>query len=485
MKIAFVASEVFPYAKTGGLADVAGTLPKELGKLCHDIKVFMPKYNTFDETEYDLHYQWDLGGIPVRVANRVHFVHVHKSTLPGSKIEIYFIDCPHFFHRFKIYTNDSDEGERFVLFSKGVIEVLQRLQWAPDIIHCNDWQTGLIPVLVKENYNWDRLFDTTSFLFSIHNIAYQGRFAKSVFESAELKLEYSQPGGAGELEGGISFLKMGVLFSEKINTVSETYAKELLTPEYGAGMENVIRSRQNDFSGILNGIDYQIWNPETDKLLPYKFSKIDFSGKLENKKFLLKHLQLPFNENVPLIAIISRMVVQKGFDIFAEAANELLKLNAQWVVLGSGEQIYEDLFARLAHHFPQRVAAYLGFNNELAHLIEAGADIFLMPSRYEPCGLNQLYSLKYGTVPVVRKTGGLADTVLDWNEFLAQGLEIGTGYSFEEYSGLALFHSVQRAVNDFHLKEVWRKIQLNGMSKDYSWSQSAKKYVALYNLTKR
>ncbi|MBM4171651.1 MAG: glycogen synthase GlgA [Ignavibacteria bacterium] len=485
MKIAFVASEVFPYAKTGGLADVAGTLPKELEKLGHDLKVFMPKYNTFDEAEHGLHYQWDLGGIPVRVANRVHFVHVHKALLPNSNVEIYFIDCPHFFHRFKIYTSDSDEGERFVLFSKGVIEVLQRLQWAPNIIHCNDWQAGLIPALVKENYNWDRMFDATSFVLTIHNIAYQGRFAKSVFESAELKFEHSQPGGAGEFEGGVSFLKMGILFSEKINTVSETYAKELLTPEYGAGMEGFIQLRKNDLSGILNGIDYHIWDPETDKLLPYKYSANDFSGKLENKKFLLKHLQLPFSENIPLIGIVSRMVVQKGFDIFADAANELLKLDAQWVILGSGEQIYEDLFTKFAHFFPQKVVVYLGFNNELAHLIEAGSDIFLMPSRYEPCGLNQLYSLKYGTVPVVRKTGGLADTVLDWNEFLTQGLEIGTGYSFGEYSGKVLLHSVQRAVNDFRLKEVWRKIQLNGMNKDYSWGRSAKKYVVLYNQAKR
>lgn len=480
MNIAFIASEVFPYAKTGGLADVAGTLPIEIAALGNDVKVFMPKYNTFGEVEHGLHYQWDIGEIPVRVDGRVHSVHVHKSNLPNSKVEIYFIDCPHYFHRFRIYTNDFDEDERFILFQKGVIEVIQRLQWKPDIVHCNDWQTSLVPLLIKDNYSWDRMFDNTATVLTIHNVAYQGRFDKRSFAKAEINDKYYLHGGIGEYEGGVNFLKAGIYSSDVINTVSETYAKELLTPEYGFGMQESLLYRKNDLFGILNGIDYKIWNPEIDPFIPYKYSANDLAGKLQNKKFLLNHMHLPFDESVPLIGIVSRLVAQKGLDIIAYALNHLMELNAQWVVLGSGEFKYEEMFQHARNRYPAKVSVYFGFNNELAHLIEAGADIFLMPSQYEPCGLNQIYSLKYGTVPVVRKTGGLADTVQDWNEFLAQGKEIGTGYSFHDYTANALIHSVQRAVNDFQIKEVWKKIQLNGMRKDYSWKRSAEKYVELY-----
>ncbi len=480
MKIAFAASEVFPYAKTGGLADVAGSLPVEISKLGHEVKVFMPKYNIFGEVEHGLRYQWDIGGIPIRVNSNVHFVHVHTSYLPGSNVEIYFVDCPHYFHRFRVYTNDQDEDERFILFSKGIIEILQRIGWAPDIIHCNDWQTGLLPLMLKENYSWDKMFENTATVFTIHNITYQGRFAKDTFNKAEIKHEHFLHGGAGEYEGGVNFLKTAIFFSDVINTVSETYASELLTPEFGAGMEKYLAMRSSDFYGILNGVDYNIWNPESDKLIPHNYSAEDLSGKLKNKKFILDHLNLPYDEKIPIIGIVSRMVSQKGFDIIGYVINQLMSLPAQWIILGSGEKKYESLFQNMALAYPDKVYTYLGFNNELSHLIEAAADIFLMPSHFEPCGLNQIYSLKYGTVPVVRKTGGLADTVIDWNEFLAQGMEIGTGYSFHDYKGTALLHSVQRAIHDFHIKNVWKKIQLNGMSKDYSWKRSAEKYAELY-----
>lgn len=480
MKIAFASSEVFPFAKTGGLADVAGSLPVELSKLGHEVKVFMPKYNTFGEAEHGLHYQWDIGEMPIRVAGRVYSVHVHKAKLPHSKVEIYFIDCPHFFHRFQIYTEDQDEDERFILFSKGVIETLQRIKWAPDVIHCNDWQTGLIPILLKENYSWDKMFEQTSTLFTIHNIAYQGKFSKETFYKAEIKEEHFINGGIGEHDGSVNFLKTAIYTSDIINTVSETYARELLTEEYGEGMQSFLYKRKDDFYGILNGVDYSLWNPETDKHIPNNYSLNDLSGKLKNKKFLLEHAGMKYDENIPLIGIASRLVEQKGFGLFAYIMNELAELPAQWVVLGGGEERYEKMFRDLAVKYPQKFYAYLGYSNELAHLIEAGADIFLMPSRFEPCGLNQIYSLKYGTVPVVRKTGGLADTVLDWNEFLEQGKEIGTGFSFWDYSGQALLHSVKRAIHDFHLKDVWKKIQTNGMNQDYSWKKSAEKYVELY-----
>lgn len=485
MKIAFVSTECVPYAKTGGLADVTGSLPVELQNLGCEVKVFIPKYFLIDEMKHELHYNWDIGEMPIRINGQIRSVHVHQSKLPGTNIEVNFIDCPHYFHRNRIYTNDPDEDERFILFSKGVIETLQRMQWAPDVINCNDWQTGLIPLLIKDNYSWDKLFDKTATVFTIHNIGYQGRFSKSALFSAEIRSDLFYPGGPVEFEGGVSFMKTGIVISDILNTVSNTYAHEILTPELGAGLQITLRQRTDDLYGILNGVDYRVWNPETDIHLPFKYSPGDLSGKIKNKKFLLERFRMPFDEKVPLIGIVSRMVLQKGFDIFADALGDLMKLNAQWIILGSGEDKYEHMFRMISQRLPHKAGVYLGYNNELSHLIEAGADMFLMPSRYEPCGLNQIYSLKYGTVPVVRKTGGLADTVHDWDELHHYGLDTGTGFAFNDYTGFALFKSVQRAVNCFHIKDAWKKIQKNGMNKDYSWRNSAEKYMELYKMAKQ
>jgi starch synthase len=485
MKIAFAAAEAVPYAKTGGLADVVGSLPKELEKLGCEVKVFIPKYFLIDEQKHKLHFNWDIGEMPIRIRGITRSVHVHQSKLPGSNVEVNFIDCPHYFHRHRIYTNDVDEDERFILFSKGVIETLQRMQWAPDIIHCNDWQTGLLPLFVKDNYNWDRLFDATATLFTIHNIGYQGRFPTSTLLNAEIRKELYYPNGPVEHAGTVSFMKTGIVFADILNTVSNKYSHEILKPDMGAGLDEILRKKKEDLFGILNGVDYSIWNPKTDEHIPYNYSPEDLTDKIKNKRFLLDHFNMPFEVNVPLIGIVSRMVAQKGFDIFAEAITDLMKLNAQWLILGNGEDKYEQLFRELSHKLPQKVGTYIGYNNELSHLIEAGADMFLMPSRYEPCGLNQIYSLKYGTVPIVKRTGGLADTVQDWDELVSFGLESGTGFSFNDHTGYALLTSVQRALSNFKNKAVWKKIQLNGMAKDYSWKQSAEKYIELYGLAKK
>ncbi len=485
MKIAFAAAEAVPYAKTGGLADVAGSLPKDLEKLGCEVKLFIPKYFLIDADKHKLRYNWDMGEMPIRINNIIRSVHVHQSFLPDSNVEVNFIDCPHYFHRHRIYTNDADEDERFILFSKGVIETLQRMQWAPDIIHCNDWQTGLLPLFVKDNYNWDKLFDATTTLFTIHNIGYQGRFPASALLNAEIREELFFPNGPVEYKGTVSFMKTGIVFADILNTVSNKYSHEILKPHLGAGLDRILRKKKEDLYGILNGVDYSIWDPKSDEYIPYNYSPEDLSGKIKNKRFLLNHFNMPFEVTVPLIGIVSRMVAQKGFDIFAEAINDLMKLNAQWLILGSGEDKYEQLFRELAHRFPQKVGTYIGYNNELSHLIEAGADMFLMPSRYEPCGLNQIYSLKYGTVPIVKRTGGLADTVHDWDELASFGLESGTGFSFNDHSGYALLTSVQRALNNFKNKTFWKKIQLNGMAKDYSWKHSAEQYIELYRLAKK
>lgn len=484
MKIAFAASEVVPFAKTGGLADVSGALPVELEKLGHDVKVFMPKYYSVDEHKFNLEYQSWASPMPIRVAGKVFDVNLYKSYLRDSSVEIYFIDCPYFFHRHNLYTNDLDEDQRFICFSKSVIEALQRLHWSPDIIHCNDWQTGLIPLYIKDNYSWDKMFANTSTVFTVHNIGYQGKFSPQTLFNAEISEDLFYHGGRIEQDGLVNFLKTGLSFADVINTVSETYAKELMTPEYSAGMHHLLKYREKDFYGIINGVDYDVWNPETDKLIPYNYSKDDLSGKEKNKEELLKKFNMPYQKDIPLIGIVSRLAIQKGFDLIQSALGELMQFNAQWIILGSGEQKYENMFQALHEQMPRKVGTYIGYNNDLAHLIEAGADIFLMPSHYEPCGLNQIYSLKYGTVPVVRKTGGLADTVQDWNEYNTYGMDTGNGFSFVEYKPEALVNAIQQALFDYPNKPVWKKIQLNGMNKDYSWKHSALQYEELYKKAK-
>lgn len=480
MNIAIVASECAPFAKTGGLADVVGSLPKALEHLGSDVRVFIPKYNTIDETKHRLHYEYSIGEMLVRVAGTAWPVHVVSSTLPGSKVPVYLIDCPHFFHRGRIYTNDYDEDGRFVLFMKAVIETFQRLPWSPDVVHCNDWQTGLIPLLLKENYAWDRMFARTACLFSIHNIGYQGLFSRSALEIAEISPERF---AALEIHGGVSFLKAGILSAEIVSTVSETYAREILTPQYGAGMEGVLHLRRNDLYGVLNGIDTAAWDPSSDPHLPYHYSKDNLDGKYLNKKFLLEKVGLEYTPTRPLIGIVSRLVSQKGFDLVASAVDGLMDLDAQWVVLGSGEERYEHLFTTLHRMLPHNVWTYIGFNNELAHLIEAAADMFLMPSHYEPCGLNQMYSLRYGTIPIVRKTGGLADTVHDWHECLSNGSDDGNGFSFHDANGQALLNTVARALHVFGLdNHVWSRLMTNAMSTDFSWETSARKYLKLYQM---
>jgi starch synthase len=482
MKIAYVASEAVPFVKTGGLADVAGALPKALAELGNEVKLFIPKYYSIDESLYELSYCWDIGEMPIRVAGSVNIVHVLKGFLPNSNVAVYFIDCPKYYHRELLYTNDDDEDERFILFSKAVIETLQRLKWAPDVVSCNDWQTGLIPLYLKDNYSWDKLFDRTATTMTIHNVGYQGRFSSRTVDKAEIRRDLFYPNSPIETWGDISFLKAGLSYAEVINTVSETYAREILGSQYGAGMEGILNYRKNDLYGIINGIDYTIWNPEVDKHIPFHYSFNGLSGKIKNKKYLLENLHLPFNEETPVIGMISRLVAQKGFDIFALAAPQLLTLDAQWVIVGGGEPEYENMFRELTRLYPHKIANYIGFNNVLPHLIEAGADMFLMPSHYEPCGLNQIYSLKYGTVPIVRNTGGLADTVQDWPAYKAKGEETGNGFSFNKPDPFELISTIQKAINAFHNKKIWAKIQYNGMIKDFSWNSSAKKYMRLYEL---
>lgn len=482
MKVAIAASEVAPFAKSGGLADVIGSLPKALLKLGCEVKVFLPKYSSVDDEKYNLHYVSLVGEMHIRIGGQVRIVHVLETKLPGSKVEVYMIDCPHYFYRPYMYTIDPDEHERFMLFSKAVIETLQRLQWTPDVIHCNDWQTGLIPAMIKDNYSWDTMFHQTATIMSIHNLAYQGRFSPDIRFTAESRGDWYYPGGPYEFFDSFCFLKAGISFSELISTVSETYAGEIQTPEYGEGMHVLLNEHASDLTGILNGIDDDVWNPKTDKHIFANYTIETLEKKEINKFNLIKQTNIKYVQGKPLIGIISRMVDQKGFDLMAEVFNQLVELDAQWIILGSGEDRYEQMAAAMERAAPDRIWTYIGFSNELAHQIEAGADIFLMPSRFEPCGLNQMYSLKYGTVPIVRKTGGLADTVKDWDEYKwDHNSEEGNGFVFKDTTGLSMLSTIWRCVHAYYnYPDVWKKIQHNGMSRDFSWKTSAKKYIELY-----
>jgi starch synthase len=480
LKICFAASECFPYVKTGGLGDVAGSLPKALAEEGSEVKVFVPLYSGIKTIEHNLNLISELQNIPVLIGVDEVTFNVWYGTLPESEVEVYFIDCPVYFHREMPYTNDADEDERFILFQIAVIETLQRLKWSPDIIHCNDWQTSLIPVYLRTNYKWDKLFENTSVLLSIHNIGYQGRFSKNSIFNAGLSFSDYYPEGPFELDNSFCFLKAGILYSEIISTVSPTYAKEIQTKEFGAGLEGVLKLREKDIFGVLNGIDTNLWNPKTDKYIPYNYSSKNLKNKLKCKQELLNEAGMEFRDEIPVIGIISRFAGQKGFDLLYPVIMELMALDFQLLVLGSGEDKTEEFFRELASAFPQKVNSYIGYNNKLAHYITAGSDMFLMPSKYEPCGLNQMYSLKYGTVPIVRKTGGLADTVTDFHEYD----EKGNGFSFEDSTSSALLSTIKRAVDIFNDKKTWKKIMLRGMKEDFSWTHSAKYYFELYKKAK-
>lgn len=488
MKVAFVTSELAPFAKVGGLADVAQGLTKALSKLGCDIKIFLPKYSTIDPWRDELHYCFDINEIKLKISEKEFTVHTFKKEIEFNskyRVVVYFVDSPFHFERDSIYTNDIDEGERFLLFSKAVIEIIQRLKWAPDIFHINDWPTGLLPVILNQHYSWDSLFKHSRFLFTIHNIEYQGNFQPELIYNNHLDGKYFYLGGPLEFHGKVSFLKAGIEFSDIITTVSENYANEILMPEFGAGMENILQTKKDKLFGILNGVDYSEWNPKTDQFIPYKYSEKSLYRKKWNKIELLKTFHLPEDKETPLIGIVSRLVSQKGFDLIINGIDEILKLNCRFVILGSGEIKYEDFFRSLSYSYPEKFGLKIGFDNHLAHLIEAGADMFLMPSKYEPCGLNQIYSLKYGTVPIVRKTGGLADTIRDWDLYTELNLHSGNGFTFNDYTADSMLDAINRALLKYRDKKVWKQIQLNGMKEDFSWDKSAKKYLQLYQLASK
>ncbi len=485
LNVLFLSSEVFPFAKTGGLADVASALPQALKEIGHEVRLAIPRYGFVNERKFRIHEIIRLKDIDIPIGKKGAKLNVKSSFLIGdkTKVQIYFIDSAEYFGRQGIYQDPKgkkdypDNDERFIFYSRGIFEILKRLGWAPHIIHCNDWQSGLVPVYLIEIYSKDPFFKNVKTVFTIHNVAYQGNFPKETFEKTGLPDDVFTPDGA-EFYGKLSFMKAGIVYSDYVTTVSGTYAKEISdSEEYGCGMEGVLKKKKRRFSGIVNGIDYSIWNPDTDQFIPFKFSVKTVDAKVENKKYLLKRFNKKFDPSVPLIGMVTRLVEQKGIDLVIDGFAELMKMNVQFILLGTGEKQYHTKLESLAKKYPDNVSLELDYNDELAHLIEGASDVFLMPSKFEPCGLNQLYSLKYGTIPVVRKTGGLADTVTEVNPQKGSG----TGFFFENFDSKDMLKAISRAVTLFGDQKTWQKIIRNAMTQDFSWNNSARQYEELYN----
>jgi starch synthase len=458
MRILMVASEAIPYAKTGGLADVLGALPAALARLGHQVDVVIPRYRG---------------------------ISLHETEADG--VRVVFLDNPHYFDREFLYGGGNrdydDNAARFAFLCRGALEWAARSGLRYDVVHAHDWQAGLVPVLLGTTFRTHRTLGGTPAVLTIHNLAYQGLFGSEWLLALGLGRELMHV-DALEFWGRISFLKGGILFSRVITTVSPRYAQEIQTPEFGFGFDGILRSRASDLVGILNGIDYDQWDPERDVHLPAPFSASYLEGKTACKRAVLDMYGIPASDIAmarPLVGMISRMVDQKGFDLVAAIADRLPGLDASFVVLGTGERRYEDMWRALAALHPERVGARIGFDEGLAHRIEGGADLFLMPSRFEPCGLNQMYSLRYGTVPLVRATGGLADTVRNYDPRTGEG----NGFTFTEYSPEALFGTLRGAVDIYKDREIWRRLQLAGMREDNSWQASARKYVQVYEQANR
>ncbi len=482
LKILIVSPEAVPYAKTGGLADVAGALPKAISASGHEVKLVLPLYKHVDRAKFGL--VEIASNISMEFAGRDEKFSLYKCEAAGDGFEVWFIQNDNFYNRPELYRdpatgNDwADNDERFAFFARAVLESCKNTGFIPDVIHCNDWQSGLIPAFLKVDPRYSQ-FQKIATIFSIHNIAYQGNFPPECFAKLGLDKSLFAAAGGFEFWNKLSYLKAGVWYTDIINTVSKRYAEEIQsTNEYGYGFEGILKDRTKDLFGVLNGIDYDIWNPATDELLPANYTPEKLAGKSKCKRALRQMVKLPLvRTDVPIIGIISRLADQKGFDLIAEVADSLLALELQVVVLGTGDQKYHELFAALQKKYPKKLALSLEFNNQLAHLIEAGSDMFLMPSRYEPCGLNQMYSLKYGTIPIVRETGGLADTIQNANP--SRGT--GNGFVFKSYNSKEMLNTIKFALEVYRDKNVWEVLMLKGMRQDFSWNASAQQYIELYN----
>ena len=475
MRVAFAASECVPFSKTGGLADVVGALPKALASLGNDVSVFLPRYRQTKLSQATT----VLSSVTIPFADQYRFCAVLEGPVQGG-VKFYFVDYPSYFDRDALYGTSEgdypDNAERFALYSRAVLEATKILG-VPDIFHCHDWQSALIPVLLRTIYSDDRALRNASTVFTIHNMGYQGLFPPEVLPLLQLP-EHLFTMQQMEFYGKVNFLKGALVFSDYITTVSKRYSQEIQMPEYGFGLDGVLRELADKVTGILNGVDYNEWSPETDKHIITRYTPELLDAKAGCKKDLLTEYGIGNGDaKLPVIGIVSRFAAQKGFDLIAEIADRLTKEPLIIVALGTGDKVYEELFLKLQMEYPKKFAVKIAYDNVVAHKIEAGADMFLMPSRYEPCGLNQIYSLKYGTVPIVRATGGLDDTIEPYDRYTGQG----TGFKFSEYKGEALHETIRAALAVFRNKPAWQKLMRNGMAKDFSWTSSAREYMRVYD----
>ncbi|MBV9573660.1 MAG: glycogen synthase GlgA [Acidobacteriales bacterium] len=479
MHVVFAASECVPFSKTGGLADVIGALPNAIASAGHQVSVYLPRYR---ETKLE-HAETVVRSITIPFDDHYRFC----SVLTGgnhSGVDYFFVEYPQYFDREGLYGTPAgdypDNAERFALFARAVLEA-SKILGVPNIFHCHDWQSALVPVLLRTQYAEDPAFRDATSVFTIHNIGYQGLFAPDTLPLLTLPWDLFTIAKM-EFFGQVSFLKGALAYADSLTTVSRKYAQEIQTTEFGFGLEGVLRDRGSSLVGIVNGVDYDEWSPQTDKFIAARYSAEDLTGKARCKQDLLASFGVNKTQtSLPVIGIVSRFAAQKGFDLIAQVMDRLAREEMIFVVLGSGDASYEEMFTRLSKQYPQKIAVKIAYDNELAHKIEAGSDMFLMPSKYEPCGLNQIYSLKYGTVPIVRATGGLDDTIDSWEPRTRKG----TGFKFSEYSGEALLRVIKQALLAFRDQASWRELMRNGMSKDFSWNASAREYIRVYERTRQ
>lgn len=470
MKVLFTVSECVPFIKSGGLADVAGALPKELKKLGADVRVILPKYSLIHEEYRDMMKKET--EITVPVGWRQQFCGIETMEYEG--IRYYFLDNEYYFYRDSLYGH-YDDAERFSFFCRGVLDAIKVIDFQPDIIHSHDWHTGMLSYLLKEVYMQDDFYKKMKTVFTIHNLQFQGIFPFSILQDL-LGIDHEKCASI-EFYGNVNFMKAAIETSDFITTVSPTYKDEIQTVYYGERLDGLLSAKSTSLTGILNGIDDEVYNPATDTAIVENYQVKTSNKKTLNKLALQSFFGLPVNENIPIISMVTRLTKQKGLDLVTRVLDTLLNENIQMIVLGTGEKEFEDFFREMESRYPTKFKAYIGFDEKLAHQIYAGTDMFLMPSKFEPCGLGQLIALRYGTIPIVRETGGLNDTVRSYRE----DTEEGNGFTFRNFNAHDMLHTIHRAIEFFNNDYVWHQLVQEAMSQDYSWGQSAQKYHELYN----
>lgn len=472
LKVLYVATEVVPFAKTGGLADVAGSLPKGLAALGLDVRIAMPKYKDIQADSY-------LIDFPVRVNGRLETAVIRQGEIETeakhgrSHVPVYFVDNYQYFQRNDLY-GYPDDGERWAFFSRALLEMINKIDFVPDILHLNDWQVGPAAAMMQAEYRKLSRYRHIAVVITVHNLKYQGLFGRDILRVLKLQDDLFRP-EALEFYGQVNFLKAGLVFSDVINTVSPTYAKEIRTREFGEGLDGVLRNREDDLFGIINGIDTHQFNPATDPFIPYRYSADDWAAKGRNKSELQRELGLPVKD-VPIFGLVSRLVEQKGLDLITQISEDMMREDLQFVILGQGDPRYEAMFRLLKKCYPEKVGVHIGFDAPLAQRVYAGSDLFLMPSRFEPCGLGQLISLRYGTIPIVRLTGGLADTIIDYDS----DEQHGNGFIFVRYEAAELMNAIQRGLKLYQNRDQWLQLVKYVMGLDFSWQKSAMEYASMY-----